>query len=358
MGAARWERPIVAGAVQLALLSFAPATTTAEVTWGADLSSWTIVERAAPGSCCEFGPETLDAVEAWRRGGGRWVRVRIWNDPVDTHGSRDAAVAIALRATELDLRVLIDLHFSDTWADPGRQDPPATWRDLALDDLADSVRVFTSSVLRQLRDAGATIDAVQIGNEIDGGLLWPTGRIEYGVEKGPDTGRLELLLRAAIGAVRASTDAKVVLHTTAPAAVLLRRLHEHGVDFDVAGLSYYPWWHGDLDELERTLATWTATPVWLVECAYPHTLAWNDAVHNPVGRPDQLLLEFPATPEGQLGYFRALRDRYRAFADDGVLFVFEPAWVSTPGAGSPFENLAWFDFSGRALAVWTVLRED
>lgn len=354
---------MVAGAVLLALLALlrsVPATSAAEVAWGADLSSWSLVERAQ-GTCCEFGPETLDAVEAWRRGGGRWVRVRMWNDPVDAHGSRDAAVAIAVRATELDLRVLLDLHFSDTWADPARQDPPAAWHDLALVDLADSVRVFTTSVLRQLRGAGATIDAVQIGNEIDGGMLWPSGRVAYGGTNGPDTSGLELLLRAAIEAVRATSDAEVVLHTTAMASALLLRLRERGIDFDVAGLSYYPWWHGDLDTLERTLTAWTSatdTPVWLVECAYPHTLAWNDAVHNPVGRPAHLLAEFPATPEGQLAYFRALRDRYRRAVENGVLFVFEPAWMSSPGAGSPFENLAWFDFSGRALAVWTVLRED
>lgn len=342
----------------LAALLCAPTDAPAEIVWGADLSSWSVVGES-PTACCAVGPELLDPLEAWRRGGGTWTRVRIWNDPPTAHGSRAAALALARRATELDLQVLLALHLSDTWADPGRQDTPAAWRDASVTDLADSLHAFTTSVLRGFRAAGVRVDAVQIGNEIDAGLLWPLGRWSSDGAGTPKSSHLPRLLRAAAKAVRAESQAKFVLHTTAPAAALLVHLRDRGLDFDVAGLSYYPWWHGDLDQLERMLIQVRDAiekPVWLVESAYPHTLDWNDTTHNAVGMPAQLLVPFAATPEGQHAYFEALYERFHRTIADGVLFVFEPAWVSAPHEGSPWENLAWFDFSGRPLPVWSALR--
>ena len=127
-----------------------------------------------------------------------------------------------------------------------------------------------------------------------------------------------------------------------------------GVDFDLIGLSYYPWWHGsltDLDETLDTLAIRYGKGLMVVETAYPWTLGWFDDTHNPVGLPEHLLPGYPATPRGQNAFLRAVIDIVREVPDGlgrGV-FWWGGEWISSPGFGSGFENVALFDQNGDAL---------
>ncbi len=324
-----------------ALLVAAPASAT-EPAWGADLSSWPAIAAQHPG---------LDPVEAWAEAGGTWIRVRVFHTSRHAHGRRDQARRLAARSQQHGLRVLLSLHLSDTWADPGRQVTPGAWRGLGADALADSLGAYVGSITKAFGDS---VDAIQIGNEIDPGILLPHGDFE--------ADGAASLLRAATDGI--APEVPIVLHFSGQdegrvAAARVDALAAAGVRFDVVGLSWYPWWHGDRAALRRALDRVARTAgdrrVWIVETAYPFTLGWNDDVHNPVGSSEHVRAGPPATPDGQRSWFAAVADIVDAHSATDVLFVWEPAWLAGDEPGSPWENLAWYDFDGDPLPVWDLL---
>ena len=324
-----------------ALLVAAPASA-AEPAWGADLSSWPAIAEQHP---------DFDPVSTWAEAGGTWIRVRLFHTSRHAHGRRDQARRLTARAREHGLKVVVALHLSDTWADPGRQEIPPAWRGLGPDALADSVSAYVGSITR---DLGDRIDAVQIGNEIDAGILLPHGSFTAG-------GAVPLLRAAAAGVDPA---VPIVLHFSGQdeghvAAARVAALDAAGVRFDVVGLSWYPWWHGDHTALRRALDRVARTAVdrrlWVVESSYPFTLGWDDDVHNPVGAVEHVGAGPPATPDGQREWFGILAGVVGAHPATDTLFVWEPAWLAGDAPGSPWENLAWFDFDGTPLPAWNLL---
>ncbi len=291
----------------------------------------------------------MPALEALRQAGLEWVRLRLW------HGEEhlQQTISLAQRAQALGFRILLAIHYSDTWADPAQQYPPVAWQGLPLPVLEDSVYHYTHDVLQRFRAAGVLLQGVQVGNEIDHGFLWEPGRFRGTAER---SWGLVRLLASALRAVRGAPDTLWVLLSITPRGVpVLRALQEAGIRWDLTGVSYYPWWHGSLDSLRERLIRLHEEfqrPVLVLETAYPWTLAWADDTHNPVGSPTQLLPEFPATPTGQARFLRRLL-RMVAETPGGLgVFYWEPVWLPArrPGEpGSPWENLALFDFQGRAL---------
>jgi arabinogalactan endo-1,4-beta-galactosidase len=324
---------------------------------GADVSSLPCVE-AGGGA---FGGD--DALAVLHDNGVGLARIRLWHTPADGRSGLAEAVALAGRARQLGMPVLLDLHYSDTWADPGRQSPPAAWAACPPGALADSVRAYTRDVLRAFAAAGAPPAWVQLGNEISAGLLWPAGRVG-GAEDVPERwDQLARLLQAAQAGIDEAGPARarprVMLHTDrggdpAAAVRLLRELSNRGVPFDLVGVSYYPWWHGSLDDLRATLGALAAAfgrPVVVVETAYPWTLGWADDEHNPVGREDQLLPAYPATPAGQQAFLREVLAIVAGVPGGlgAAVCWWEPAWLAAPGCPSAWENLTLFDGDGRPL---------
>ena len=334
-----------------------------DVLLGADISSLPGVEDGG-GVFLDPGADTPDdALAILARGGVGLARIRLWHTPPDGRGGLDEVAALAARARGEGLDVLLDIHYSDTWADPGHQTPPAAWAGLDDRALADSVRAYTRDALRAVAYAGAAPRWVQLGNEITGGMLWDAGRTGGAFDTPAQWDRLARLLRAAAAGVEDALPGRlrprIMLHTDrggdADAAVrFCRELAARDAPFDLVGVSYYPWWHGSLDALSRTLdalATRVGRPVMVVETAYPWTLGWFDHTANPVGLPEHLLDGYPATPDGQRDFLRAVRARVAAVPDGlgaGVVW-WEPAWIAAPRYGSPWENLTWFDQRGRAL---------
>jgi arabinogalactan endo-1,4-beta-galactosidase len=224
------------------------------------------------------------------------------------------------------------------------------------------VESYTEQTIRAFAAAGLLPDLVQIGNEIDNGMLWPHGKVR-GADAG-GWGALGGLLKAGIrGARRAQPAARrvrVVLHTATgglvrPNAEFLDRMDEHRVDFDVVGLSYYPWWHGTIDGLRenvRTIAVTRRKPVWVVETAYP----WRPP--SAASKTRDGTGAWPTSPEGQAAF---LRDVARAVADApegrglGVLWWY-PESVPVPSTWTwcDGEN-ALFDREGRALPALRML---
>ena len=189
-----------------------------------------------------------------------WIRLRLFVDPTAENGySRQGycglgqTLAMAKRAEAAGMKLLLDFHYSDTWADPGKQYTPASWKGLSDDELADKIYDYTHGVIKQFAAEGVTPEMVQIGNEIHNGFLWPQG----GIKDSPET--FGALLRRASEAVRdADPDIKIMVHPAlggdnGQSVQFFDLVLSHDVVFDVIGQSYYPQHHGTLEQLESNL---------------------------------------------------------------------------------------------------------
>lgn len=347
----------------LILLLLTVAAHAADIRRGADVSAALRVE-AAGGEFTVLG-KPVDLFALMRARGLDTVRLRVWHTPADgRHGLADALV-LARRARDAGLDVMPALHYSDTWADPGHQAKPAAWADLPFAALADSVQAWTRDVLAALAAQGTPPALVQLGNEIGGGLLWPDGRVGGRWDTPDQRRRLATLLRAGARAVKESRpDAPpaVVLHVAEggdPGACLrfFAAMEAGDVPWDVAAVSFYPWWHGTFADLEATLAALAerfGKPVLVAETAYPWTLSWSDETHNLVGLREHGLPGYPPTSDGQRRYLTdllALVARTPGDLGAGVLW-WAPEWLPAAADGSPWENCALFDFQGEALPAW------
>lgn len=325
---------------------------------GADLSSLPEVEAA--GGVFRDGGRTGDALDILHAHGMDVVRLRLWHSPARGVCGLAATERLARRVKQRGMPLLLDLHFSDTWADPAHQTKPAAWKDVHGRALEDSVFEYTRDVLATLRAAGATPDWVQLGNEIGQGLLWPDGKLD-GSQKSWQ--QCAGLLRAAVRGVKKGAgrgaNVRVLIHyegggDAKGATTFFARLQDERVPFDALALSYYPWWHGTLNALSETLralATRFDRDLLVVETAYPWTLAWQDDTHNLVGEARQLQKGFPATVGGQRAFLAAVVTRVaRTPGGHGRgVFYWEPAAITAPRRGSAWENCALFNAEGELM---------
>jgi arabinogalactan endo-1,4-beta-galactosidase len=341
------------------------AAQAARAQWlGADMSFVPRLEAA--GAIYAQDSLTRPAPEVFRTAGFNLVRLRLWHTPAEPWHGLDSTVAFARRCRALGFDLLLDLHFSDTWADPNSQSKPTAWEALPFDVLCDSIEQYTASVLWAFAHAGVLPVMVQLGNEIDGGMLWNDGRVGGAYDTPAQWSQFCALLNAAVNGMRSVLPPeqwpRVTIHVAQGSdSAFCRWFFDHltsgGVEFDLIAVSYYPWWHGALDKLDSSLRFLTShyqRDVLVVETGYPWTLEWNDTTHNLVGDPQQLLPDYPATPVGQALFIEDLRELVAAIPyGRGIgVCLWEPAWVSTATFGSAWENVALFDFSGQALEVF------
>ncbi len=355
---------------------------------GADVSMLAQIE-ASGGKFYQDGVET-DCLTILKDHGVNWIRLRIWNDPTDADGNplgggnNDLArtVALAARAKALGFKFLLDFHYSDWWADPGKQDMPKAWVGLSLADLETAVYDYTANVIQTLSDADAMPDMVQIGNEVNGGMLWTVGKTwREGSETIGGYDAFAALLKSGIQAVHdadphgddPAARAKIVIHlANGGDNELYRRVFDaltaREVDFDVIGLSYYSYWHGSLDDLISNMNDISQRydkDVIIAETAYAVTLNDKDGFPNLfAGERDQYLGGYKATVQGQA---TAVRDVMAAVAQvpDGRglgIFYWEPDWIAVDGAGwktgegDAWENQAMFNFKGEVLPSMDVFK--
>jgi arabinogalactan endo-1,4-beta-galactosidase len=332
---------------------------------GADIS-FTLQEEAAGNSFTDHGAvQPVERILA--RHGANFVRLRIWTDPPPGYSDEAAALTLARRAKRAGLGVLLDLHYSDFWADPGHQNTPAAWQGQDLPTLAATVRDYTRRVVADFARQGTPLDMIQVGNEVTAGFLWPTGQI-YQAD-GEHWPEFATLLKAGIAGARAGNPKRhrleVMVHIdrggdNGGSRYFLDHVLAQGVQFDVLGQSYYPMWHGSLADLRSNLndlATRYGKDIVVAEAAYPWTLDNGDQLGNFVFSADQLPdgAAYPATIQGQAAYFEALRSVLAQVpGGHGAGFLdWEPEWIPgvgwEPGAGNPNDNLTMFDFQGAAL---------
>jgi arabinogalactan endo-1,4-beta-galactosidase len=276
-----------------------------------------------------------------------WVRLRLFHSPAATAdklpNDLPYTLALAKRAKAMGFRLLLDLHYSDTWADPGKQFTPAAWSKLKHKQLVGQVHDYTRDTIAAFVREGVAPDMVQIGNEVTSGMLWPDGKLPDNWDNFAD------LLKAGIRGVRASSAnaarPRIMIHIDRSgdydAAVwFYDHLIAHRVPFDVIGLSYYPFWHGDLATMRANLtklALRYRRPIIVVETAYNWT----------PGGPGGKSAEFPEAPEGQLAFLRAVNAAVRAIPDGQGQGVF---WWE-PAVEGDLRGRGFFDNDGNVLPV-------
>jgi arabinogalactan endo-1,4-beta-galactosidase len=323
-----------------------------------------------------------DCLTILRDHGVNWIRLRIWNDPTSENGEDlgggnndlERTVEIAARAKAMGFKFLLDFHYSDWWADPGKQNKPKAWEGLDFEELRQAVYDYTAEVIQRLAEAGAMPDMVQIGNEVNGGMIWPDGKTwRQGSEEIGGYDGFADLLKQGIQAVRDNDPnhdepgkrVRIMIHLANGGDNKLYRtvfdeLTARNVEFDVIGLSYYSYWHGTLNQLKNNMNDISKRyqkDVVVAEAAYAFTLENADDFSNLFGENEQNLGGYKATVQGQA---TALRDVIAAVAQvpngRGLgIFYWEPDWIPVEGAGwktgegNEWENQALFDFNGNAL---------
>ncbi|WP_438961618.1 glycoside hydrolase family 53 protein [Nonlabens sp.] len=295
------------------------------------------------------------------------MRIRLWINNSDGKYNLNYVKRQALIAQQNNMDFLLCLHFSDTWADPGSQDTPAVWSSLNINELAAELENYCTIVLRELRDQNTLPQLVQIGNETNNGMLWPVGQVYTNGTENWDN-YIQLTKAAINGVTSISPDSKIMIHHAgiSTASYFYNQLESNNVVYDMVGLSYYPWWHGnDLNTMESDLRSFTMNqdkPVMIVETSYPFTLDWNDNTNNNIGLTNQLAPSYPATQNGQFQFLQRINQVVKNLPDDkGIGFCYwAPDWIAIDGAseGSSWENMALFDFIGAATSGLEVFQED
>lgn len=298
-----------------------------------------------------------DFLHILQESGVNTIRLRLWHTPADEHASFQEVLSFSNQLKALGFKIWLTVHYSDTWADPAHQAIPAAWQNASYEVLKDSVYNYTSKVMDRINP-----DIIQIGNEVDSGILLPVGNV--------NTNRSQFLglLNEGIQAVRDhNSTAKIMIHKADPNTALWFFDLLKTLDFDFIGLSYYPQWHGkDLSQLNTILSQLETTfpqDIFIAETAYPFTLDWNDHTHNVLGSNDQIIFpEYPASLDGQKAFLSEIKSMVNSLSK-GVGFGYWGAeWVAFEGPlatnGSSWENQALFDFNLRATPALEVFAED
>ena len=345
-----------------------------------------------------FDGEEQDVFMTLAQAGVNYIRLRVWNDPYDENGNgygggnNDVATAIALgqRATKYGMKVCIDFHYSDFWADPKKQFVPKAWEGMDIEEKSDALYNFTLESLTQLLDAGVDVGMVQIGNEINNGMSGET-----------DVANVRKLLTAGSKAVReaAANSGKEILvavHYTniddmKKLDTLLTGLQVKEIDYDIVGLSFYPYWHGTIEDLKNAIIHIRDTydkKVYVAENAYCYTAEDGDGSANSVEGTDDLAEGYSASVQGQAN---EVRDVCAAASEAGAegVFYWEGTWIPVGPAdadnsdlwekygsgwassyasgydpkdagqyygGCSWDNQAMFDFTGHPLASLNVFK--
>jgi arabinogalactan endo-1,4-beta-galactosidase len=315
--------------------------------------------------------------------GTRLVRFRLWHNPAwtkEVYGASGTQLYNDLNdveksiksARDQGLEVLLDFHYSDSWADPGKQEIPAAWKDIkSISVLGDSVYNYTYKTLKYLDSKNLLPEFVQVGNETNCGVLYtnsPDGFPACNVCDG-SWSNAGIVFNKAIDAIRdvsatSSIKTKVILHVADPKNVdwWFDNMKSQGgvTDFDIVGFSYYPLWHNtvSLNNLSGSISGFKSKykkDVMILETAYPWTTAADDSYNNLFGS-QTAISGFPFTKQGQLDIMKELVKEVKDGGGIGVIY-WEPAWISSQmkdlwGSGSAWENSAFYDFEGNTLPVF------
>ncbi|MCG3765825.1 galactosidase [Vibrio cincinnatiensis] len=335
-----------------------------------------------------------DPIAIMQAHGINYLRMRIWVDPQSASGveygggnsTLERAIAMGKRAHEHGMKYLLDIHYSDFWTDPGKQVKPKGWETLSFEELVAQVGHYTEEVMQAHRDAGVMPEMVQVGNELNSGMLWPDGKSWGG--DGHEFDRLAELLNAGIQAVKAAyqenENVEIMLHLAKAGDNGAFRwwfdeITKRNVEFDIIGMSYYPFWHGPMDKVEENIADVISRygkPVVIAETSYAYTTANGDSLENAYTGAEPAE-GYPVSVAGQALFLKEMMELVNA-APEGKglgIFYWEPAWLPVDNAtwatqagmkytndlwqeGNSWDNQALFDFEGNVLPSMNVFKNE
>jgi arabinogalactan endo-1,4-beta-galactosidase len=311
---------------------------------GADLSF--LRQAETNGTVFKDGGVAKPGLQIFKDHGYNWIRLRLFHSPKRLPNNLEYTIASAREAKQLGYKFLLNYHYSDTWADPKKQIIPAAWTNLTHKQLVQAVFEYTRDTIAAFREAGVLPDMVQIGNEITPGMLWPDGKL-------PENWKhFSELLKAGIKGVAAGSGTnarpRIMIHieksgNRQATKWFFDQLDSYGVDFDVIGQSYYPWWHGSLLDLRENLDFMANTyqkDIILVEVAY----CWRPTEYRNQPAP------FPETPEGQREFLDEVHRLVLNTPHHRGIGVF---WWE-PAVAGHLRNRGFFDDDGNALPVMNV----
>ncbi|SPE31076.1 Arabinogalactan endo-1,4-beta-galactosidase [Candidatus Sulfopaludibacter sp. SbA3] len=316
----------------------------ADYAMGADLSF--LKQAEDRGTVFKDNNEAKPGLEIFHNHGYNWIRLRLFHTPTQLPNSLDYTIAMAKAAKQLGFKFLLDYHYSDTWADPGKHFIPKAWEGMTHTQMVEALFAYTRDTTAKFREAGVLPDMVQIGNEITNGMLWPDARLPQNWDNFAD------FIKAGIGGVEAGKGnlarPRIMIHidkggSKAATKAFFDKLNTYQVNYDVIGQSYYPWWHGSLNDLRENLiftAKEYQKDIIVVEAAYN----WTPGNYRSKPGP------FPESPEGQKEFWEEVNRAVQATPDGrGIgLFWWEPAVAGGRG------GRGFFDQNGNALPVITV----
>lgn len=361
-------------------------------------ASEVLVEENSGVKYYNYDGEEQDVFMTLAQSGVNYIRLRVWNDPYDEDGNGygggnndvETAIELGKRATKYGMKVCIDFHYSDFWADPKRQHAPKAWEGMSIEEKCDALNTFTKESLTKLLDAGVDVGMVQIGNEINNGMSGET--LMPNVMK---------LLCSGSSAVREISEAygkdiQVAVHYTNIEETdkidkIAYNLASFGVDYDVFGLSYYPFWDGTNENMQtvaKNLQEKYGKKVMIAETSYCYTSEDGDGCDNSLKGTDDLVDGYAATVQSQA---TMIRDICAAANEAGVIGVFYwggtwipvgkatednspiwekygSGWASSYASdydpedaglyygGCSWDNQAMFDFEGHPLASLNVFK--
>jgi arabinogalactan endo-1,4-beta-galactosidase len=327
------------------LLTWAvPQARSADYAIGADLSF--LKQAEDRGTVFKDNNQPKPGLQILRDHGYNWIRLRLFHTPTQLPNNLEYTITLAQAAKKLGFKFLLDYHYSDTWADPGKQFLPKAWEGLPHAQLVEAVFNYTRDTTAAFREAGVLPDMVQIGNEIPGGMLWPDGKVPANWDN------LAELLKAGIAGVEAGkgnqSRPRIMIHIDKggdknATKTFFDKINSYRINFDVIGQSYYPWWHGSLNDLRENLifmANEYQKDIIVVEAAYN----WRPAEYR------NKLAPFPETPEGQRDFLEQLNRVVQAAPNGRGIGVF---WWE-PAVTGNLASRGFFDENFNALPVITV----
>jgi len=337
------------GAVIFCFWAAANVSRASDFAFGADLSFLKQAEER--GQVFRDGTNALPGLQIFKNHGYNWIRLRVFVEPVggSLPNNLPYTIALAQDAKKLGYKFLLDLHYANSWADPGKQPTPEAWKNLPHAERVQKVFDYTRDTLAAVRAAGVLPDMVQVGNEITVGMLWPDGKLPEKWDNFAD------YVRAGVKGVGAGSGTnsppKIMIHidtggSMAKTKWFFDNLNRYHISYDVIGFSFYPWWQGTLVALRENLAFTANTygkDVMVVETAYH----WR-----PAHETSNLVKPFPETPAGQREFLAAVT-RIVMSTPDGRgrgVFWWEPAVAGRSGLGSR----SFFDGNGNSLPVLSV----
>ena len=311
--------------------------------FGVDISMVLEVEKNGGTYYDEDGQER-DVFEILKEHGINYVRLRLWNQPYNANGEPygggnndiEADIALAKRAARVGMRILLDFHYSDFWADPGKQTIPRAWVDMSEEEVEDAFYQFTYDTIKRFEEEGVRPHMVQIGNEINNGFIWPVAQTVRGYS------RIAKFIKLGIQAVHdVSEEIRTAIHlaegaTEATLVNFYDRMIENDVVFDIIGLSYYSYWHGPMNQFETTLQALDARydqDIVVMEYSYGFTDLPVENAANIYNTEYEVQGGYKTSIQGQASYIRDVNNAVASIESGIGTFYWEPAWLPVAGAG-------------------------